>query len=81
MTGPFARGFVGGNYEFTRFVVGVEWQWSNLTGNSQGLAPIGATGVLPAGLFTVSTTTKDYGSIRGVAFDLCVPKTLFELMT
>ena len=74
VTGPFAGSFVGGNYQFNRFVLGVEgdWQWSNLTGNSQNLAPLGATGALPAGPFTISTTIKDYGSIRGrvgVAFD------------
>jgi outer membrane immunogenic protein len=74
VTGPFAGGFVGGNYQFDRLVLGVEgdWQWSNLTGNNQSLAPLGAIGALPAGPFTVSTTTKDYGSIRGrlgVAFD------------
>ena len=74
VTGPFAGGFIGGNYQFNRFVLGVEgdWQWSNLMGNSQVLAPLGATGVLPGGPFTVSTTTKDYGSIHGrfgVAFD------------
>ena len=73
-TGPFAGVFVGGNYQFNWLVLGVEgdWQWSNLTGNSQSLAPLGATGELPAGPFTVSTTTKDYGSIRGrlgFAFD------------
>jgi opacity protein-like surface antigen len=73
-TGPFAGVFVGGNYQFNWLVLGVEgdWQWSNLTGNSQSLAPLGATGALPAGPFTVSTTTKDYGSIRGrlgFAFD------------
>lgn len=73
-TGPFAGPFVGGNYQFNRFVLGVEgdWQWSNLTGNNQTLAALGSTGALPAGPFTVSTTTKDYGSIRGrlgVAFD------------
>jgi outer membrane immunogenic protein len=72
--GPFAGSFVGGNYQFNRFVLGVEgdWQWSNLTGSNQTLAPLGATGALPSGPFTVSTTTKDYGSIRGrlgVAFD------------
>jgi outer membrane immunogenic protein len=55
-------------------VLGVEadWQWSNLTGNSQSLAPLGASGELPAGPFMVSTTTRDYGSIRGrlgAAFD------------
>ena len=37
VTGPFAGAFIGGNYQFNRFVVGVEgdWQWSNLIGNSQ----------------------------------------------
>jgi opacity protein-like surface antigen/outer membrane receptor protein involved in Fe transport len=74
VSGPFAGCFVGWNYQFNRFVLGVEedWQWSNLTGNSQSLGPLGATGALPAGPFTVSTTTKDYGSIRGrlgVTFD------------
>jgi outer membrane immunogenic protein len=74
VTGPFAGTFVGGNYQFNRLVLGIEgdWQWSNLTGNNQSLAPLSATGALPAGPFTVSTTTKDYGSIRGrlgVAFD------------
>jgi opacity protein-like surface antigen len=74
VTGPFAGSFVGWNYQLNRLVLGVEgdWQWSSLTGNSQGLAPLGATGAVPAGPFTVSTTTKDYGSIRGrlgVAFD------------
>jgi opacity protein-like surface antigen/outer membrane receptor protein involved in Fe transport len=67
VTGPFAGIFTGGNYQFNQFVLGVEgdWQWSNLTGNSQVLAPLGADGVLPGGPFTISTTTKDYGSIRG----------------
>jgi opacity protein-like surface antigen len=73
-TGPFAGIFVGGNYQFNQFVLGLEgdWQWSNLTGSNQSLAPLRATGSLPTGPFTVSTTTKDYGSIRGrlgVAFD------------
>src|SRR4029077_1949524 len=73
-TGPFAGSFVGVNYQFNRFVFGVEgdWQWSNLTGSNQTLAPLGATGALPSGPFTVSTTTKDYGAIRGrlgIAFD------------
>ena len=73
-TGPFAGSFVGGNYQFNRFVLGVEgdWQWSNLTGSNQALAPLRPTGALPSGPFTVSTTTKDYGSIRGrlgIAFD------------
>ena len=66
-TGPFAGSFIGGNYQFNRFVVGIEgdWQWSNLTGSNQTLAALGASGALPSGPFTVSTTTKDYGSIRG----------------
>jgi len=74
VTGPFAGGFIGGNYQFNQFVAGVEgdWQGSNLMGNSQASSPIGTTGAFPAGPFTVSTTVKDYGSIRarfGVAFD------------
>ena len=74
VNGPLAGLFIGGNYQFHKFVVGVEgdWQWSNLIGNSQTLAPIGAAGALPGGPFTISTTVKDYGSIRGrlgVAFD------------
>jgi opacity protein-like surface antigen len=66
-TGPFAGSFMGANYQFSQFVVGVEgdWQWSNLTGSNQVLVPLGAAGALPSGPFTVSTTTKDYGSIRG----------------
>jgi opacity protein-like surface antigen len=72
--GPYAGILVGWNYQFNRLVLGVEadWQWSNLTGNSQSLAPLGATGALPAGPFTASTTTRDYGSVRGrlgVTFD------------
>jgi opacity protein-like surface antigen len=74
VTGPFAGCFVGGNYQSKQFVLGLEadWQWSNLNGSNQSLAPLGATGSFPTGPFTVSTTTKDYGSIRGrlgVAFD------------
>ena len=67
VTGPFAGIFIGGDYQFNQFVLGVEgdWQWPNLTGNSQVLAPFGANGILPGGPFTISTTTKDYGSIRG----------------
>ena len=72
--GPLAGLFVGGNYQVSKFVVGVEgdWQWSNLIGNNQTLAPLGAAGVFPGGPFTISTTLKDYASIRGrlgVAFD------------
>jgi len=74
VNGPLAGAFIGGNYQFNQFVVGVEGdcQWSNLIGNSQTLAPIGAAGALLGGPFTISTTVKDYGSIRGrlgVAFD------------
>jgi opacity protein-like surface antigen/outer membrane receptor protein involved in Fe transport len=66
-TGPFAGSFLAANYQFKRFVLGFEgdWQWSNLTANNQTLAPLGATGALPSGPFTVSATTKHYGSIRG----------------
>ena len=67
VNGPFAGGFVGGNYQFDHVVAGVEgdWQWGNLTGNNQQQAPIGATGTFPGGPFTISTTIKDYESIRG----------------
>jgi opacity protein-like surface antigen len=68
--GPFAGGYVGVNYQFNCVVAGVEgdWQWSNLIGNNQTLAPI----VAGAGPFTISSTTKDYGSVRarlGIAAD------------
>jgi opacity protein-like surface antigen len=71
--GPFAGGFVGGNYQYNRFVIGVEGdgQRANLIGNSQALAPLGTVGAFPGGPFTVSTTAKDYGSFRarlGVAY-------------
>ena len=74
VNGPLAGLLVGGNYQFDKFVVGVEgdWQWSNLTGNSQTLAPLAAAGSFPSGPFTISTTVKGYASIRlrlGVAFD------------
>ncbi len=67
--GPLAGGFIGGNYQINQFVLGIEgdWQWSNLTGNSGAIALLGGGGPL-----TVSTTVKNYGSIRGrlgVAFD------------
>ena len=48
------------------------WQWSNLIGNSQTLAQLGAAGAFPGGPVTISTTVKDYASIRGrlgIAFD------------
>ena len=76
--GPFAGLFVGGNYQVSKLVAGLEadWQWSNLIGNNQTLAPLGAGGVFPAGPFTISTTLKDDASIRGrlgvVAFDRCL---------
>ena len=62
VTGPFAGGFVGGNYQFDHVVAGVEgdWQWGNLTGNNQQQAAIGAAGAFPGGPFTISTTIKDY---------------------
>ena len=81
VNGPFAGVFGGGNYQFGRFVAGVEgdWQRSNLAGNNQQLAAISAaaaipavTGVFPGGPFTISTTIKDSESVRGrlgVAFD------------
>ena len=72
--GPLAGLFVGGNYRLNGVVLGAEadWQWSNLTGNNQTLAPLGAAGAFPAGPFTISTTVKDYASVRGrlgFAFD------------
>ena len=74
VNGTFAGGFIGGNYQFGQLVVGAEgdWQRSRLTGNSQQLASLGAAGAFPGGPFLISTTIKDYGSLRGrvgVAFD------------
>ena len=65
--GPVAGLFVGGNYQINKLVLGVEgdWQWSNMIGNNQTLAPLGSAGVFPGGPFTISTTVKDYASIRG----------------
>jgi opacity protein-like surface antigen len=68
--GPFAGGYAGVNDQFSQVVAGVEadWQWSNLIGTNQTLAPI----VAGAGPFTISSTTKDYGSLRarlGIAAD------------
>ena len=67
VNGPIAGIFIGGNYQFDKLVVGLEgdWQWSNLIGNNQTLAPLGAAGAFPGGPFTISTTVKDYASIRG----------------
>ena len=74
VNGPVAGLFVGGNYQINKAVLGVEgdWQWSNLLGNNQVLAPLGAAGTFPSGPFLVSTTVKDYASVRGrlgLAFD------------
>ena len=74
VNGPFAGLFVGRNFQFNNFVAGLEadWQWSNLIGDSQTLAPLGAARRFPAGPFTISTALKDDASIRGrlgVAFD------------
>jgi outer membrane immunogenic protein len=74
VSGPLVGLFVGGNYRLNRVVLGAEadWQWSNLIGNNQTLAPLGAAGAFPAGPFTISTTVKDYASVRGrlgLAFD------------
>ena len=67
VTGPFAGGFLGGNYQFGHLLTGVEadWQWGNLTGNNQQQAAIGAAGTFPGGPFTITTTIKDYELIRG----------------
>lgn len=67
VSGPFAGVFAGGNYQFGRFVAGIEgdWQRSNLTGNNQQLTPIGVTGAGPGGPYTISTTIKDNESVRG----------------
>ena len=74
VNGPVAGLFVGGNYQINKIVLGIEgdWQWSNLTGNNQILAPLGAVGAFPEGPFTISTTVRDYAAVRGrlgFAFD------------
>ncbi|MGA8650512.1 MAG: TonB-dependent receptor [Xanthobacteraceae bacterium] len=74
VNGPLAGLFAGANYQLNKIVLGMEgdWQWSNLMGNSQTLAPLGAAGAFPTGPFTISTTVKDYASVRGqlgLAFD------------
>src|SRR5262249_4434663 len=74
VNGPVAGLFAGGNYQFKKIVLGAEgdWQWSNLIGNNQTLAPLGAAGAFPAGPFVISSTVKDYASVRGrlgLAFD------------
>ena len=72
--GPVAGLFVGGNYQINKMVLGIEadWQWSNLTGNNQILAPLFVVGAFPGRPFTISTTVKDYAMVRGrlgLAFD------------
>jgi opacity protein-like surface antigen/outer membrane receptor protein involved in Fe transport len=74
VNGPVAGLFAGGNYQLSRVVLGAEgdWQFSNLIGDNQTQAPLGAAGTFPTGPFTVSTTVKDYASLRGrlgFAFD------------
>src|SRR5487761_1731707 len=58
--GPLAGGFLGANYQINQFVIGAEadWQWADLTGNSGPIAAVG-------GPYTMSSTVKDYGSLRG----------------
>jgi outer membrane immunogenic protein len=73
--GNFAGALVGGNYQFNQFVVGAEadFQWGNLTANSQADSSFTApAGTFPGGPFTISTTIKEFGSVRarlGYAFD------------
>jgi opacity protein-like surface antigen len=74
VTGPLSGLFIGGNYQINRFVAGVEgdWQRANLTGNNETQSPIGAAGSFPAGPYTIATTIKNSGAIRGrfgVAFN------------
>jgi outer membrane immunogenic protein len=78
VNGPVAGLFVGGNYQINKIVLGLEgdWQWSNLMGSNQILAPLGAVGVFPGGPFTISTTVKDYAAVRGrlgFVFDRFLP--------
>jgi outer membrane immunogenic protein len=67
VNGPVAGIFLGGNYQINKIVLGVEgdWQWSNVMGNNQILAPLGAVGAFPGGPFTISMTVKDYAAVRG----------------
>jgi opacity protein-like surface antigen len=73
--GMFAGALVGGNYQFNHFVVGAEadYQWGELTANSQADSSFTApAGTFPGGPFTISTTIKEFGSVRGrlgYAFD------------
>jgi outer membrane immunogenic protein len=66
--GPFSGPFLGANYQLGRLVLGAEgdWMWANLIGSSEDGSPYTLpAGAFPGGPFTVSTTMKDYGSIRG----------------
>jgi outer membrane immunogenic protein len=68
LTGVMGGGFIGANYQFNQFVIGIEadWQAADLTGDSGPLGPP------PLQQFTMSTNVKNYGSLRGrfgVAFD------------
>jgi outer membrane immunogenic protein len=73
--GMFAGALAGGNYQFNHLVVGAEadFQWGNLTANSQADSLFTTpAGTLPGGPFTISTTIKEFGSVRarlGYAFD------------
>jgi opacity protein-like surface antigen len=73
--GPFAGALVGGNYQFNHFVVGAEadFQWGNLAANSQADSSYTTpAGSLPGGPFAISTTIKEFDSVRGrlgYAFD------------
>ncbi|WP_458756271.1 outer membrane protein [Afipia sp. TerB] len=63
--GIMGGGFIGANYQFNQFVIGIEadWQAADLNGDS---------GAIGGGPFTLSTSVRDYGSVRGrlgIAFD------------
>jgi outer membrane immunogenic protein len=78
VNGPVAVLFPRGNYQISKILLGVEgdWLWSNLIGNNQTLAPLGAVGVFPGGPFTISMMVKDYAAIRGqlgFSFDRFLP--------
>jgi outer membrane immunogenic protein len=62
VTGAGGGGYVGGNYQFSWFVVGLEgdWQYTNSNVNGNNGAAFGG-----APTFTVNTTIVDYGSVRG----------------
>jgi outer membrane immunogenic protein len=60
-SGVMGGGFVGGNYQFDKVVVGVEadWQAASLSANSGQIFNAFGTGYL------FSTKITDYGSVRG----------------